>query len=273
MNINKLRKVVNGILVAVTLLAVMLTPSALARVPDADLLAEQQEQNGCGFWTNKQTEVLQGVEIEPLTGTELKKAVKKALRSKDVRNVLKSASVQLDTRGAGAARHMLEAENTILAVGIPTEKGVVAYYKYESTERIESKAVLFQISADGETAQLIAVSVNGHSLALSGSDPLVSVNGRPLMLSGPDRSGGMVAQLNCGGCVSPITGPWEYDCRNCTNTDWNCVIAHCAACIIPCSAGLTLPCMVCLLIWCPSWVYYGCCTSWEWSCCYCGTPP
>ena len=195
-----------------------------------------------------------------LKGAEKARAVRQALRSRDVRNVVEETGVALDAAQAIAVRHELEGGNTLLAVAVATQREALIYHELAETlvdrgARFKSQAMV--LAVEEETARLLSVSVNG----------------RPPQAGDGQAVGMETTSDPCGGCVDPIWGPWQYESVDCTSTNWQCVIERCGACSIPCSAGLTPPCITCLLAWCPYWVCCGCCNAWETVCIWCPTPP
>lgn len=195
---------------------------------------------------------------QELDGEAKASALAQALTSQDMRNVVSGDPVGLDTWAAKAAIHTLDTENTLLAVAIPSESTVYAYYELaeplvEGTiGRYKSQAMLFAL--ESENARLLATSINGRSIDLS--------------------SGGSVSELqqDCGGCIDPFN-VWEYETVYCSGYNYQCLwgcVGVCAACVVTCAGGITPGCLACLLIVCP-WCVFSCC-YWDSTCADCGAP-
>ena len=175
------------------------------------------------------------------------------LNSPDVQNVIQGSRVKLDDSSAYVVLHTLDTGNTLSAVGIPTEKGVLIYYEVVEPggKRYYSQAML--MTFEGETVKLISKSVNGRPVSPL---PLRQAIAVP---TGEDP---------CGGCGQP---PWRYECVNCTGYDSNCLFRcglGCGACAITCATGNFWACAFCALVGCPSCLV-SCCTGYNHHCCDC----
>ena len=106
-----------------------------------------------------------------------------------MQNVVQESRLKFDDSKAQVVVHTLDTGNTLLAVGMPTEKGALIYYKVAEPlgdaagKRFESQAILHALK--GDTTKLISMSVNG----------------RPVSLLSPQQAGAAPTGGNpCGGC-------------------------------------------------------------------------
>jgi hypothetical protein len=159
-------------------------------------------------------------------------AVKRALRSRDVRNALtfiRSKGWSIDETKAEAALHKLK-DGEMLAVGFPvSDKAVLVYYEYSGNSKIKSEAKLYVLQ-DGRNVALEFISVNG-------SLPIVTTD-------------------DC--------GPGLVECRQCVDLDALCAVACCSGCAWACPG---LSCLLCVLITCGVLCIEYCCNEWDIYCC------
>jgi len=265
-------------LIALLLLITVAGPATMQEPEGVERLTPSQPAGSCSptLGGPGASHPLQGVTIKhsrELEGREKDLVVRRVLQAPDVRNVLKDSSMKFDPAKAMAVMHTLDTGNTLLAVVIPAEKWGLIYYELAKplVERdpegrgyksiYKSQAMLLAI--EGETLKLVATSVNGRPPRKAGIAPL----GSP----------------PCGGCYSPITGPWEWEAGYCTSWDGRCLIrcgaTTCGPCAIACGGCiwtgnpvLCATCAWCVSISCPVCII-TCCQHWEVTCATCGTPP
>jgi predicted DCC family thiol-disulfide oxidoreductase YuxK len=186
---------------------------------------------------------------QELTGEKLEQARARFNNAPDVNEIIGEHNAAAETEEHKAVMHTLEDNNTLLAIGATLGNQAVLYYALaEPVANVRTAAYLYEL--DGERVRLVSFSINGKAATLQ-EQPAMDI---------------------CGGCVDPVNGPFHHGCTVCSGSDWGCAAERCAACMIPCAAGITAPCIVCLVVWCPYWVFFGCCTSWDPSCCGCLAP-
>jgi len=216
---------------------------------------------------------LQGITIkhsEEVKGKAKDRLVMDILKSPDVRNVFQGSPVKFSTSKAIVMVHTLDTGNTLISVGIPTEKGGLIYYELaeplvEQEKRYKSQAML--LAFQGETVKLISTSVNGRLVSLSPS----SRQAHAVFSGSPP----------CGGCQNPVSGPWEYELATCTSWNSGCLIGcgiGCGVCAIECiecavtanpwacakCIGCALGCGYCVILCCQHWesTYVDCGNAW-----------
>ncbi len=173
-------------------------------------------------------------------GEEKKQLLDHAVGSKDGRNVLHSDQSKLKYAEANVVIHTLSDGNSLTAVGIPgtDKKSIFVWYAFAKPVvenktnggRLSTQAGFYTVEDDDRTVSAISLSVN---------EIAADLNKPSTALSDP-----------CGGCVSPIYGPWSYYARYCDRYDLGCMARCCGACVVPCSVNLQA-CLVCIFIWCP----------------------
>lgn len=245
-------KVVARLVVVVMLFNLLLVPSAQAK-PD--------EGCGCAKSCASPGHFLEGITIvrsEEVTGRQKDRLVMDILNSPDVQNVVQESRLKFDDSKARVVVHTLDTGNTLLAVGIPTEKGALIYYKLAEPlgdaagKKFKSQAMLHALEDD--TTKLISMSVNG----------------RPVSPLSPQQAGAAPTGGDpCGGCQSIR---YQYYGKYCSRYDRGCIFGCCGPCMVAC-AGSAITCFVCVAIWCPLCMYSRCCTAISWGCIPCGTWP
>ena len=238
------------------LLAVLLSAGPGTVVGQEPPPRQHQERQGCGCGKSctSRGHFLEGITIErseEVTGRQRDRLVTGILNSLDVQNVIQESRVKLDDSKAQVVMHTLDSGNTLLAVGVPTEKGALIYYEVaESLGRYKSQAMLYAL--EGDTAKLISTSVNQRLVSLSSGQ------------AGAAPTGGDP----CGGCGQP---PWRYYCYYCTSWNNGCLVRcglGCGACAITCATGNFWMCLFCVTAGCPGCLF-TCCTGWGTTCCDC----
>lgn len=270
----KRSKVITGVLATMLVILLLLTmalPIAFARTPaplpevqgEGHTLAPQPQSAGCSTASagSGYKHPLQGITIKQskeLAGKEKDRVALDVLKRSDVQNVLPESGVKLDGTEARVVIHTLDDGNTLLAVGIPVEKGVLIYYELAKTiaERnpdgqgyrsmFKSEAMIFSI--DEKTARLLSTSVNGRLVSL--------------------RHGGPAPTQweNCGNCTDMYN--WTYAGSYCASMDTGCAFRCCFGCMVACGSGNVWACFICVAVWCPACMW-SCCT-WEPTCPSCG---
>jgi hypothetical protein len=245
-------KVVARLAVVVMLFNLLLVPSAQAK-PD--------EGCGCGKSCASPGHFLEGITIvrsEEVKGRQKDRLVMSILNSPDVQNVVQESRLKFDDSKAQVVVHTLDTGNTLLAVGMPSEKGALIYYEVAEPlgdaagKRFKSQAMLHAL--EGDTIKLISMSVNGR---------LVS----PLS---PRQTGAAPTDGDpCGGCQSINYSYWG---QYCSHYDGDCIFGCCWGCLVACGSGNPMACFICVAIVCPLCMY-RCCDAWSWGCIPCGTLP
>lgn len=250
--------------------------------------------------TRRSWHLLQSIavrETNELTGAEKDLILQKAMQATDVTSVLQEFNGKLSLGDAVVVRHTLDIRPSdesirllgeknstradagvhLLTVVIPQNgaesEGALIYREVDKPlakrgkrgDAWRYKSEAMAIVRKGEVAELVAASVNG----------------RLIYPKAPFQQGEPGLEQNCGGCVDPLWGPWEYDSANCTSWNWNCLIGcgtGCGVCGIQCAECLATgnpwacgKCIACALAcgWCAD----RCCQHWQPTCTYCGTPP
>lgn len=270
-------------MLVLSLLLVMAPGSSLAQMPIADekpLREERQAPNemksaACSPADRRARPQwppanMTTVSSHVLQGQVKSRIVLDVLKRPDVQNVLRDGRVSLDSEHARTAIHTLDTGNTLLAVGIPTQTGILIYYELATIleerdpegqgfrSRYKSQAMLYK--HEGEMVRLVATSINGRSVSLPRCDsPSV--------------------QQVCGDCTNLFQ--WDYPSWTCANYSWSCVITcglqlcgPCAFICGECLGGNSWACGVCFFctLGCGQCVSQ-CCSQWDEVCAYCGTPP
>jgi len=190
---------------------------------------------------------------------EKKTLLAQLLQHPDIRNVLIGREIGGENE-ATLVRHLLNTGNSLMTMGLPVsaQEMLVSYTlntPLESTDEngisrcYQSQAMLFKI--EEQDAILEAISVN--SQAITSNDSLAYANDP------------------CGGCVSPISGPWSYYAQYCKRYSRSCLFGCCGPCVVPCGAGAAHACLLCVLLWCPICAM-SCCAKWYKACTPCATP-
>jgi len=166
-------------------------------------------------------------EVTKLEGLERVNAVRRALKSKDVRNALtfiKSKGWSIDETKAEAALHKLK-DGEMLAVGFPvSDKSVLDYYEYPNGTKIKSEARVYVLNKD--RAKLEFISVNGS-------------NARILTTCYHECQ----SSSDCG----EFRLCYEY----CCDVNWTSVLLCCVSCIGQCYSGPNPGCLYYLMVFCP----------------------
>lgn len=204
------------------------------------------------------------IESRQLKAKDRDDAVRRALNSEDVRNVVEISRMRFDGREALAVLHMLKVDDeliTLLAVGIPRNDAALIYYELSKPiDGLKTQAMILMPVGEDEV-RVIASSINRRIPRLM-----------PRNKGSLSADGGIIASSNkeCGGCVNIITGPWEYDCSNCVSWNLQCLIPCCGSCWTCIFAGpsVFLCFIICAGIWCPICLIV-CCTTWVKACCPC----
>lgn len=189
-------------------------------------------------------------------GEEKKRLLDQAVGSVDGSNVFKGDKSKLNLENAKAVIHTLSDGNLLTAVAVPLADAntIVVYYTFAEPlivdepngGRLSSQAGIYMLNADDQKITLKSLSINGAMINLD----TPSMGGR---------------DDPCGGCVSPIYGPWNYYSQNCGSYDGACLVRCCASCVVACASGATPSCLVCIFVWCPVCAM-TCCTYWYDAC-------
>lgn len=257
--------------IAFLLLATVVVPGRAQEPEGVERSAPPQPSGNCSpaLGGAGPSHPLQEVVIEhsqELKGREKEPMVRGVLQTSDVRNVLGESPIVLDPTRAMVVISTLDTGNTLLAMSVPMEKGILIYYELaeplvEAGKRFRSQAVLYAI--ESETVRLISTSMNGRLVTL-----LPSPAGRATLASGP-----------CGDCTDIFQ--WDYLTSYCTGYSGSCLIGcgiGCGVCAITCAECIATgngwacaKCIGCALGcgWCAS----NCCQQWETGCASCGPMP
>lgn len=128
--------------------------------------------------------------------------------------------------------HTLSDKNSLTALGIPCIDNKTFFVWYIFAEpiledkinggRLRTQAGIYSFREDDQMVLLRSLSVNGS---------LVPHNGSSTILSDP-----------CGGCVSPVYGPWNYYSTYCDHYNGGCLVNCCRSCAAVCMFGPTAAC-------------------------------
>ncbi len=177
-------------------------------------------------------------EVTKLDGLERINAVKRALKSRDVRNALsfiRSKGWKIDETKAEAVLHRLK-EGEVLAAGFPvSEKAVLVYYEYPSGTKIKSEARVYVLNKD--RAKLEFISVNG-------------IDARTLTACYHECQ----SSSDCG----EFRLCYEY----CCDVNWTNVVNCCGRCLSSCYSGPNPGCLLCLIVFCPFCLSQSGCDEW-----------